>query len=69
MQIVAFAKGFGAVTSRGKANGVRHLRGSLERGPDLRAWFGAPPVAANPPFGRRRQKDVIRYGAFYLINR
>jgi len=37
MQIVAFAKGFGAMTSRGKANSGRGLRGSLARGPNLLA--------------------------------
>jgi hypothetical protein len=70
VQIVAFVRGFGAVTPRGKANRVRSLRGSLERGPDLLAWIGAEHEAR-----RRcckpadRQKDVIRCGAFYLIGR
>jgi hypothetical protein len=51
MQIVAFAKGFGAVTSRGKANSVRSLHGSLARGPDL---------LAERKVRRRRGKPAVR---------
>jgi hypothetical protein len=68
-QIVAFARGFGAVTPRGKANSVRSLRGSLERGPDLLAWIGAEhearlrygKPAVRAPIGKKTSSDAEHF--------